>query len=57
VAGPTYVYAWANNPRRAELRGRRCVIEARGRMSTVLVRFLPGGERVATSARALRRVG
>ena len=49
-----HVYAWGNNPRRAELKGRRCVVEARGRMGTVLVRFLDTGERVTTSYRALR---
>lgn len=51
----TYVYAWGNNERRAALKGRRCVVEARGAMRTVLVRFLDTGERVTTSARALRR--
>lgn len=51
-----YIYAWGNNPRRAELKGRRCVIEARGQMRTILVRFLDTGERVTTSARAVRRV-
>lgn len=49
-----YIYAWGNNERRAELKGRRCVIEARGRMNTVLVRFLDNDERVTTSSRALR---
>ena len=49
-----YVYAWANNPRRAQLHGRRCVIEATGRMGTALIRFLDTGERVTTSRRALR---
>ena len=52
-----YDYAWGNNPRRAALKGRRCVVEARGRMGTVLVRFLDTGERVTTSHRALRRIG
>ena len=33
-----YVYVWGNNPRRAELKGRRCVVEARPQMGTVLVR-------------------
>lgn len=51
-----YRYAWGNNSRRAELKGRECVIEARGRMRTVLVRFLDNGERVTTSVRALRTV-
>jgi hypothetical protein len=50
-----YVYAWGNNERRASLKGRRCVIEASGAQGTVLVRFLDTGERVTTSARALRR--
>lgn len=44
------------NPRRAALYGRRCVIEvAGGTMGTALVRFLDTGERVTTSRRALRR--
>jgi hypothetical protein len=50
-----YVFVWGNNARRAELKGRRCVVEAHGRMSTVLVRFLDNGERVTTSRRALRQ--
>lgn len=50
-----YRYAWGNNPRRVELRGRRCVIEAAGAMGTVLVRFLDTHERVTTSRRALRK--
>lgn len=54
-AGVTvYVYAWGNNSRRAELKGRRCVIEASGTKNTVLVRFIDNGERVTTSRRALR---
>lgn len=53
-AARVYVFAWGNNERRAALKGRRCVVEARGRMNTVLVRFLDTGERVTTSRRALR---
>ena len=51
---PVYVYAWGNNERRAKLKGRRCVVEARGALGTVLVRFLDTGERLTTSSRALR---
>ena len=51
-----YVYAWGNNPRRAELKGRVCVIEASGAMGTCLVAFVDNGERVTTSRRALRRL-
>ena len=53
---PLYTFVWGNNPRRAELRGRRCRVLARGRMGTVLVEFPDTGERVTTSHRAIRRV-
>jgi len=52
----SYEFVWGNNERRARLKGRRCVVEARGSMRSVLVRFLDTGERTVTSARALRRV-
>jgi len=51
-----YVYFWANNARRKELKGRRCVVTARGTMNTVAVRFLDTGEQVTCSRRALRRI-
>lgn len=50
-----YCYAWANNEVRADLKGRRCVIEATGAMGTCLIRFLDSGKRISTSRRALRR--
>jgi hypothetical protein len=50
-----YVYAWGNNERRATLKGRRCIVLARGAMASVLVQFVDTGERVVTSGRALRR--
>lgn len=51
-----YIYGWGNNPRRAELKGRRCVVLARGRMNTVLIQFPDTGEKVTSSYRALRPV-
>lgn len=48
-----YIYVWGNNPRRAELKGRECVLEATGARCSALVRFLDTGERVLTSRRAL----
>jgi hypothetical protein len=55
MSKPVYVYSWGNSPRRRELKDRRCVVLARGRMATVLVEFSDTGERVVTSRRALRR--
>jgi hypothetical protein len=49
-----YVYRWGDNERRRELKGRECVVEARGTMNTVLVRFLDTGERVTTSRWAIQ---
>lgn len=49
-----YVYAWGNNERRADLKGKRCRIIARGtRMRSVEIEF-ENGDRVITSERALR---
>jgi hypothetical protein len=53
---PVYRYHWANNVRRKELKGRRCVIVARGARQTVLLRFLDTGEHVTSSARSVRRI-
>lgn len=52
----SHIYRWRNNPRRAELYGRRCRILVSGKLGTVLVQF-ENGERVTTSRRALRRIG
>jgi len=49
------VYRWGNNVRRDQLKGRRCVVLARGTMSTILVQFLDTGEKVTTSRRAVKR--
>ena len=51
-----YRYAWGNNERRADLKGRLCVIETVGAKQTALVKFIDSGERVTTSVRALRPV-
>lgn len=54
MAKQEFEYAWGNNARRAELKGRTCTIVAHGsRMYSVLVEF-EDGERVVTSRRALR---
>lgn len=56
ASGFPYVYAWGNNERRAELKGRRCRITATGtRMRSVEVEF-ENGDRLITSVRALKKV-
>ena len=52
-----YVYAWANNPVRATLRGCRCRVLARSRRyNSCLVEF-EDGRLVVTSRNALRKAG
>lgn len=50
---PPVIYRWGNNPRRAELKGRQCVVLARGALGSILVMFLDTGEKVVTSHRAV----
>ena len=50
-----YRFVWGNNPKRATLKGRRCVIEATGAKGTVQVRFLDNGQVEFVSRRALRK--
>lgn len=49
-----YRFHWANNAKRRTLKGRRCLIEATGRMGSVQIRFLDDGSREIVSRRALR---
>lgn len=49
------IYVWGNNPRRAELKGRRCRIVCVGTRQSALFEF-ENGERVVSSIRAARKV-
>lgn len=47
-------YAWGNNPRRAELKGRKCRVLAEGAKNSILLEFPDTGEQVVTSRRSVR---
>jgi len=49
-----YIYAWGNNEKRAELKGRKCVVLARLKMNSVLVEF-ENGQQEVISRNALRK--
>ena len=51
-----YRYAWGNNSKRAQMKGRECVIIASMKMCSVLIEFVDNGQREITSRRALRKV-
>jgi len=49
----TYVFSWGNNPKRKELKGRRCVVLAAGAKNSRLIEF-ENGQKEIVSRRALR---
>jgi hypothetical protein len=49
------MFTWSNNPKRAQLQGRRCRIVAAGKMGSCLVEF-EGGDREIISFRALKKI-
>lgn len=50
-----FVYAWKNNPRRAEFTDKPCrIIERGSSMNSVLIEF-EDGQRIVTSAWAVKR--
>ena len=51
----TYRYVWANNEKRAAMRGRLCRVIAAGKMRSVLVEFVDNGQKEITDVWALRR--
>ena len=52
-----FVYAWKNNERRSEFKDKPCRIIARGsRMHSVLIEF-EDGQRIVTSAWAIKQAG
>jgi hypothetical protein len=50
-----YVYTWGNNSKRVTLRGRQCVVVARGAMNSAVIEFVDNGQRECVSRNALRR--
>ena len=51
-----YEYKWGNNPKRLEMKGRRCVLLKSLKMSSVIIQFTDNGQIEVTSSRALRRI-
>lgn len=51
-----YRFNWKNNPKRAELYGRECIIIATGKMNSVQVEFIDNRQREVVSRFSLREV-
>lgn len=55
TARPVYTYHFANNEKRLTMKGRACIVLARGTLNSALIEFLDNGEREVVSRNALRR--
>jgi hypothetical protein len=51
-----YEYRWGNNPKRLQMKGRRCVLLKSLKMSSAIIQFIDNGQIEVTSSRALRRI-
>jgi hypothetical protein len=51
-----YEYRWGNNPKRLQMKGRRCVLLKSLKMSSAIIQFVDNGQIEVTSSRALRRI-
>jgi hypothetical protein len=49
-----YEYRWGNNPKRLEMKGRKCVLLKSLKMGSAIVQFMDNGQIEVTSSRALR---
>lgn len=56
VMSRIYEYRWGNNPKRLEMKGRKCVLLKSLRMGSAIIQFVDNGQIDVTSSRALRRV-
>lgn len=53
--GTTYVYAWGNNEKRKTMKGRECVVLARGAKNSCMIQFLDNSQRECVSRNSLRK--
>jgi len=58
VYGQTYIYSWGNNEKRKTMKGRECIVLARGKsMNSCMIEFLDNGQKECVSRNSLRKVG
>ena len=51
----THIFAWGNNSKRAQYKGKPCIVLARGRMGSIMIEF-ENGDRLITSRYAVRKI-
>ena len=55
MSTPLYTYRWANNPKRAGMKGRVCRVVRRLAFNSAVIEFVDTGQRDVVSRNALRR--
>lgn len=50
-----YIYAWGNNEKRATLKGRECIVVARGKMNSIMIQFTDNKQREIVSRYSIRK--
>lgn len=51
-----YYYAWGNNSKRETMKGRHCVVLARGKKNSIMISFLDTDQREIVSRNSIRKV-
>jgi hypothetical protein len=51
-----YRYSWGNNPKRATMKGRTCILLGTMALGSAYIEFTDNGQREVISRRALRRL-
>lgn len=52
---PSYIYKWGNNEKRKTMKGRRCLVIARGKMNSCMIVFEDNGQQEIVSRNALKK--
>lgn len=50
-----YLFNWANNSKRATMKGRECIVLARGKMNSILIEFCDNKQKEIVSRNSLKR--
>ncbi len=50
-----YKYYWGNNPERLAMKGRTCIVIARGKMNSICIEFIDNNQRAIVSRYSVRQ--
>lgn len=50
-----YTYTWGNNEKRKTLKGRHCIVLARGAKGSILIEFTDNGQKEIVSRYSIRK--